>query len=166
MKLVFTVRVSLTNLMKNMLQRSVNAVTFLGMQPTPPISQTEQGQHYLWCRYAATLAAPLTRSEDWPFDWSQPVWHWASERHPPAYHRRGTKANVLCLNQHLHPYQCTAELFLSSQWMLRLLCPGSKWIECLALCVSGSEHVTAGTGSNVWTVDSQCDDGRSMCLVI
>lgn len=32
-------------------------------------------------------------------------------------------------------------------------------------CVSGRECLTAGTLSDVWTVDSQCDDGASMCLV-
>lgn len=163
MKLIFTVRLQWTNLIKC----CVAELFIPGIKSPHPVTQNEQGRHCLRCRYAATLAAPPTRSEDQPLDWLQPAWQWATERHSPLYVVPTVTDCQRDKNQHLHAHRRTAGLFVCmQQWMLlRFLCPGGGSIERLALCVSGRERLTAGTLSNVWTVDSQCDDGASMCLV-
>lgn len=158
-----------------MLQKSVNAVTlnsFSGYEMyTPSVTKWAGPTLFvMWIRSNTCSAADsLWRSAFWLIAASLTLSHREASTSLPQFPSktvRGTKANTLCLNQHLHAHHCTAGLFVSLQWMvLRFLWPGGKWIEHLASCVPGSEHLTAGTGSNVWTVDSQCDDGRSMCLV-
>lgn len=85
-KLGYTCILIIINLIIINLIFTVVIFSFLGgIKCTHPLSQNEQDQSCLWCKYSATLAAPPTRRQDRPFDWSQPVWHWATERHPPVY---------------------------------------------------------------------------------